>query len=126
MKWLSPSVGVLMLSACQSAGQAVPSPAVIVDANAAVRAELQQVVSNVLNRTNVLLADNALTSSSELIIETARPRDGAGRLLNGRELGNPEHFSLLRDGTRCFLVHERTQRRYELKEARCVLARSKA
>ena len=122
MKWLSTGVGLLMLAACQSAGLAAPSPAVIVHANAAARAELQQVVSRAINRPRVMLADDALVSNSELLIESAHPRDGAGRLLNGRELGNPEHFSLLRDGSRCFLVHARTQRRYELKQAHCVVA----
>jgi hypothetical protein len=108
-----------LLAACQTAGQAAPTVAVLTDTNVAIRAELQKVVSQALNRTAVLLADNVLTTSSELIIESARPRDGAGRLLNGRELGDPERFSLLRDGTRCFIVHKRTQHRYELKQAHC-------
>jgi hypothetical protein len=120
-----PSVSALMLllAACQSTGLSAVTPAVITDANAAVRSELQQVVSRALNRPRVLLADDALTTSSELIIESARPRDGAGRLLNGRELGTPEHFKLLRDGARCYLVHERTQRRYELRQAHCMAPR---
>jgi hypothetical protein len=126
MKSLSITIVMLMLGACMSSGLPVLTPAVITDANATVRAELQQVVSHALNRPGVLLADNALTASSELIIESARPRDGAGRLLNGRELGNPERFKLLRDETRCFIVHERTQRRYKLKQAHCMAPRATA
>jgi hypothetical protein len=40
-------------------------------------------------------------------------------LLNGREIGRPEHFRLVKNGTRCVLVHERTGKRWTLKAATC-------
>jgi hypothetical protein len=104
---------------CMTSSAHEPVPALIVGANAASRAELQHVVSQALRRQSVLLADDALTSSSELIIESARPRDSAGRLLNGRELRAPEHFQLLVDGQRCYLRQISTGRQFRLLATRC-------
>jgi hypothetical protein len=108
-----------LLMGCASTSAHEPVPALIVGANTASRAELQHVVSKALGRQRVVLADDALTSSSDLIIESTRPRDGAGQLLNGRVLRAPDHFQLLVDGARCYLRHEGTGRRYALYATRC-------
>jgi hypothetical protein len=70
----------------------------------------------------VTLADDALTHESELTIEHARLRDAQGRLLNGRDLGRPEHFRLLKVGPDCVLVQERTGQRWTLTHSKCVAA----
>jgi hypothetical protein len=108
-----------VLAGCVGAGTRTAVPAVIATANAASRAELKRVVGEALGQSNVLLAEDALTTSSELIIEPARPRDATGRLLQGRELTPPQRFHLQLTGTRCELVHESTQRRYPLRSVRC-------
>ena len=59
------------------------------------------------------------TRESTLITERARPRDGAGVPLAGRELGRPEHFRLVRNGARCVLVHESSGQRFTLVATTC-------
>ena len=109
----------LLLAACVSTSEGKPVPAVLIGVDAASRADLQRVVAQALARASILLADDALTRSSDLIIEPVRPRDTAGRLLNGREQRPPEHFQLLLDGTRCYLRQESTGHRFLLAAAHC-------
>jgi hypothetical protein len=115
--------GVLLIS-CAGSHAHEPMPAVIVGADAASRADLQRIVNLALGRSGVLLADDALRNSSELIIEPARPRDDAGHLLNGRDTRAPEHFRLLVDGPHCYLRRESTRRRFELMATHCVAQHS--
>jgi hypothetical protein len=111
---------LVMLSACASvAGQ--DGPAVLTEATTETHAELVKGVSAALNVPTVTLAVDALTTDSELIIERATARDASGRRLQGRELSQPEHFQLIRAGSRCVLVHMRTKAQYELSGAKCRL-----
>ncbi|MEJ2133395.1 MAG: hypothetical protein P8Y95_17615, partial [Gammaproteobacteria bacterium] len=74
-------LGVLLLCACQS--QANPSddvPAVIVEPDPESRAELRQIVSGALHDAPVQLADDALTTSSLLVIERRQIRTLEGRI----------------------------------------------
>jgi hypothetical protein len=106
------------LAAC-AATMPAESDAVLVEPSPQVRAELARFVSETLNGAPVRLADDALTVSSVLAIDHAQPRDAQGRPLNGRELGRPEVFRLLRSGTHCVLQHDRTGRRYTFAAANC-------
>jgi hypothetical protein len=65
--------------------------------------------------TRVMLADDALTTGSTLLIER--------RHLEGRDFGKPERFILVKNSGGCALIHERTQKRYALPGASCVEAR---
>jgi hypothetical protein len=111
---------LVMLSACASvAGQ--KGPALLTSATTETHAELVKAVSAALNVPTVTLAADALTTDSELVIERTPARDAGGRRLQGREVSQPEHFQLVTAGTRCLLVHTRTQTEYELPNARCRL-----
>jgi hypothetical protein len=103
---------VLLLSACASAQRDVP--AVIDRPTPESRAEIAQVVASALNGAPVRIADDALTRDSVLIIEKAH--------LTGRDLDKPEHFRLIRSGSHCTLVHERTGRRTTLAATTCLPA----
>ena len=59
----------------------------------------------------MVMSDDALTSDNVLIIERHR--------LEGRERGRPERFLLVKNGSRCVLVHESTGRRFVLGDTRC-------
>ena len=83
------------------------------------RAELVRVVSRALNGASVTIADDALTGDSTLIVERAARRDAQGLPLDGRETGRPEQFRLVKNGSRCVLVHERTGRRWTLASTSC-------
>jgi hypothetical protein len=109
--------GMLTLMACASARRDVP--AVIPSPTPESRAELARVVAGALHGAPLTLADDALTSDSTLVIEPVRPRDAGGVPLNGRERGRPEHFRLVKNGSRCVLVHEGTGRRFTLAAATC-------
>ena len=85
-------------------------PAVIDKPTTESRAELAQAVSSALNSAPVRLADDALTRDSLLIIE--KPH-------TGRDMTKPEHFRLLKSGTHCVLVHERTGKRTTLASTTC-------
>jgi hypothetical protein len=93
------------LPACAAWPQSAAVPAVITHSTAASRADLERVVSQALGGAPVRLADDALTRSSVLVIGRAQARDARGLPLNGRELGRPQHFRLLRRGSQCELLH---------------------
>ena len=76
-------------------------------------------VSKMLHRDKVILADDALTMDSVLLIEPARPRDAAGLPLQGREMRPPERFRLVKNDRYCVLIHERTGKRQKLAQTQC-------
>ena len=83
----------------------------IVDPSPESRAELESIVSAALNGREVVIADDALSTDSLLIIEPSH--------LMGRDLRRPEHFRLVLSGSSCVLVHQGTDARYELTETNC-------
>ncbi len=94
------------------------APAVVMDSSPASRTDIQQAVTNALGK-EVLIADDALTTSSLLIIERHTPRTIEGRIASGRILDAPEVFQLVLEKDRCVLVHRRTDVAYPLENARC-------
>jgi hypothetical protein len=110
---------VLATGACAMSTEAIDSPAKIVAPTAQSRAELRQVVMTALDGMPVTLADDALTRESTLSIERQPARDSSGQRIDARETNRPELFRLVRRGTECVLIHERTQSRTTLKATRC-------
>lgn len=113
------SAVVVLLGACRGAPVYEDVPAVIVDPDAASRAELRQVVSTALGGADVTLAPDTLTSDSRLSIERPAPRGIDAPPARGRDLGRPERFRLVLDGPQCVLVHERTGLRWLLLDTDC-------
>lgn len=113
------SASLLALAACKNGTMQQEVPAVIHEPTAEARAELQSHVSSAL-ATDVLLADDALSESSVLIVERRVRRDPAGNRLPGRDLGRPEEFQLLLSGGNCVLVRQSTGERWKLREVNCV------
>ncbi len=108
------------LSACRVPAASSEQPARIVEPTQQSRAELQQVVSRALGGIDVKLADDALTHSSVLIVEPAPHRDTNGNRINGRQLGVPIRFELLKDGGACVLQLPNTSQRWTLAATNCV------
>lgn len=105
-------IGILLItSACKTDDVREDVPARIVDPTPESRAELRALVSGALNGREVTLADDALSNGSLLIIEPAH--------LTGRDLRRPEHFRLVLSGSKCVLVHQATEARYELGQSTC-------
>jgi hypothetical protein len=111
--------GALSLAACAAILGRRDLPAVLTNPTAETRASLARAVSGALHGAPVTIADDALTRDSTLIIEHARPRTPDGVPFSGRETGRPERFRLVKNGSRCVLVHERTGERWTLQAATC-------
>jgi hypothetical protein len=111
--------GILSLPACATMSGRPDLPAVLTNPTAESRAELVRRVSGALHGAPITIADDALTRDSTLIIERTPPRTADGVPLSGRETGRPEHFRLVKNGSHCVLVHERTGKRWTLKAATC-------
>lgn len=114
---------LLLAAACKSAPEpqrpAEGALARIVNPTPQSRAALAQAVRDALEGVPAMLADDALTRESTLIVERAAHRDPEGRRAQGRELGRPERFTLFKTGADCVLVHERTGRRLPLVATEC-------
>jgi hypothetical protein len=111
--------GVVSLAACARVLPQRDVPALITNASAQSHAELVRVVGEALRSAPATIADDALTRDGALIIERAHARAADGALLSGRETGRPEHFRLVKNGSHCVLVHERSAGRFTLASASC-------
>jgi hypothetical protein len=107
------------LPACRAWPATAGAPAIITHPTAASRADLELAVSQALGGAPVRLADDALTRNSLLIVGRAQARDARGLPLNGRELGRPQHFRLLRRGSHCMLLHIESGRSRVLTHTTC-------
>ena len=115
--------GVLCsLAACRTSPPSPPpdAPAIIVKPTPESRAALVEAVSTALNGAPVTLADDALTSGSTLVIQRTPRRDPSGLPIDGRDVGFPERFRLVRSAGQCVLVHEATGRRFALPATDCI------
>ena len=111
--------GLLGLTACATASPQRDVPALITSPTPEGRAEIARMVSRALNGAPLTIADDALTRESTLVIERARARGPDGLPLSGRDSGRPEHFRLVKNGSRCVLVHEGSGKRFSLESASC-------
>lgn len=107
--------------ACQTVATNDDMPALITDPTDASRAALQQAVNAALN-TEVLLADDALTNTSLLIIERVMPRTMEGSPAQGRTMDMPFQFRLVINGDDCVLIDQRDESRYPLQDTSCMAA----
>lgn len=110
---------VVILASCYSRLQASDLPAVLKVSTAASRAELVNVISEALNGSEVMLADDALMASSSLVIERTQRRDIQGRIDSGRSTELPDRFELVINGSTCVLIHRGDESRYVLEKAAC-------
>jgi hypothetical protein len=96
-------------------------PAVLSGPDAASRAEVERVAAAAAGVATVTLGEDALVSSSVLVLERNLP-GSAGRAATGRTLESPVVLDLVLRDTRCMLVRRGDGRAFELRVARCVAA----
>ena len=113
-------LSTLSLAGCNLNGVHDERPARIVAPTGESRAELKRAVSEMLHGADVMLAADALTGSSILVVERNRIRSIENRPLSGRDLGHPERFRLVTSGDRCVLIHENDGARRELSDSACM------
>ena len=94
-------------------------PARISNPSAASRAALQHAVNDALN-TEVLLAADALTSSSILVIERNPPKSMQSQPATGRNMDPPIRFQLVLNDSACILIDTRDTTRHLLENTTCV------
>ena len=110
---------LLSAGACRTAQARPDVPAVISEPTSQTRAELVEAVSAALGGATVTLADDALTRDNTLVVERKRHLDPSGLPVNGRDLGRPETFRLVKNGADCVLLHENSGRRFPLSQTAC-------
>ncbi|MGQ9426854.1 hypothetical protein ACXYTJ_12730 [Gilvimarinus sp. F26214L] len=113
------AVTCLLLVACKKGTLQHEVPAVLSEPGPEVRAELRKTVAAAMNRESILLAEDALVTSSQLIVERKVQRDPQGGRILGRDLGEPEHFRLSQRDGACVLEQQSSGRSWVLKSARC-------
>ena len=111
----------LVAAACQSIGSDEPKDisALRVQTTPASTTEIRDVVRNALPGRRILLAKDAFTESSLLVIERRRHERLEGTLSSGAADEAPQRFRLVLDGEKCELVHLNTGKRYALARTRC-------
>ena len=125
MNYLKQSTGVvltLLLTACGATEhKQTAQPAVLGEASAQARSVVNTTISQVLGGTKVAVAKNAFVTSDKLVLQrvTRDPRGMKG--LNGRLLGRPvlHRFSMVKQSGSCYLIHEKTGKRYLLSSVSC-------
>lgn len=111
-----------LLSACSTNGTLPDVPAIRTSLTDASTTELELVLSSALDGVEVSVADDALAESSTLIIERGLRRRVDAPPEAGRDYGRPQHFELVVNARRCFLVHQETGLRWMLNDTTCVAA----
>jgi hypothetical protein len=122
-----PGLGLgLALAFCSAAvfAAAAEIPARLIQPSEASRLELQGAVAQLLQVPSVVVADDALTGESLMVISKARPRDARGLQLSGRDFDKPEQFQLVKIEEACVLVRLRTGARATLGKSQCEAAGS--
>jgi hypothetical protein len=115
-------LGVLVIAACRTANPSEP-PAYIVRPTLESRLALTQAVRNALSDPQVKVDDDALTGNGALMIDRAQRPDPKRLAIDGRDPGDPrgvsERFHLVKIGAHCVLIHDRTDRHFELIGTEC-------
>ena len=110
---------LLGVVACQVPATQPEVPAVIVNPTPQSRAQLANALSKMLYGSPVILADDALTRSSVLLIERRPARDASGVRIDGRDYGKAQTFTLIKSGSSCVLVSARNGSRVTLTDVTC-------
>ena len=111
----------LLAAACQSIGsdETADVAALRSASTPASTTEIREVVEKALPGRRILLANDAFTESSLLVIERRRRERLEGVPSSGVADEPPHRFRLVLDGQRCELVHLNTGKRHALTRTRC-------
>ena len=111
----------LVAAACQSAESDEPEEvsALRVKSTPESTTEIRDVIDKALPGRRILLANDALTESSLLVIERRRHERLQGALSSGVADEAPQRFRLVLHGEQCELVHLNTGKRHALARTRC-------
>ena len=114
------TMAALMFSGCQTIDAAADVPALINEPDDASRAALRDTISSIFGGRDILLADDALTKTSLLLIERNVRGSMNAPPATGRVLEEPIRFRLVKSGEDCVLVDLRDESRHVLADTDCV------
>jgi len=112
--------GLAILAGCQTMATGTDVAARITNPSVASQAALQNAVNDALN-TEVLLAADALTTSSILVIERNPPKSMQSQPATGRIMEPPIRFHLVLNNSECILVDQRDESRRLLENTTCAV-----
>ncbi len=104
---------VAMLSAgCQTTtANSTPVNAVLSAPSAKTLAKINDAVSKALGGRTVTLAENILTTDSQLVMDP--------KFVESRSVQRPDHFALMMAGKSCYLVHRESGAKLPLSRVKC-------
>ena len=108
------------MAACSTPAINPEYPALLTNTGPTTLLELEQTISSAMDGAKVTIAQDALTTSSQLTIEQSMIRSIEQQPEMGSNLGRPDQFQLLIDGPQCVLVHEKTGLHWLLNSVECV------
>ena len=110
---------LFLLESCQTTATNSDTPALIVRQTEAGRAELRNTLSGLFGGQEIILADDALTHSSMLVLQHTWKQKPDGQPALGRNVARPFRFRLIKRGDSCFLVDMRDGQGYLLAGTIC-------
>jgi hypothetical protein len=115
--WLA---GALLVAGCQTMHADTDIPAVIKDPDDHSRADVKAALAASFGGRDVVIADDALTQSSLLMIERGPHRTINNPSPDGRIIAEPFRFRLVRNGEECVLIDLRDDSRHVLANTDCI------
>lgn len=112
--------GLSFAAGCQTLDAGSDVPAVITEPDDASRAALRNTLAEIYDDRRITIADDALTTTSLLILEIGPPRTGAATDVGDRQTERPLRIRLVRNGDDCVLIDLRDDSRHALADTNCV------
>ncbi len=109
----------LLALGCKTIGDDQERPALIVEADDASRADLQQVVNTIVGA-EVMLSPTAFSERSVLVIENWPRGTMQNPVPQGRTMEAPVRLQLVTNGGGCLLIDSRDGSRHPLRNVNCV------
>ncbi|HEY0478038.1 MAG TPA: hypothetical protein VGD37_10965 [Kofleriaceae bacterium] len=116
------AIAPCMLGGCRSMQGPVETRAYVVRPTPESRSALSQAVEKALDGNQIMIEGDALTRDGVLVVDRPQRRDPTALTAEGRDPAKPgatERFHLVKDGEHCVLIHDRTDRHYELIGTAC-------
>ena len=108
-----------VLVACQTISASEDVPAVIADPTEVSRADLRATLMEIFGERRITVAEDALTSTSLLVLEQGPQRTGGPEDVSGRQMLPPLRLRLVKNGDDCVLVDLRDDSRHLLADTNC-------
>lgn len=115
-----------LLLGCKTTGDQMSYAAVITQPSADSLVQITKAVSTALDGQSVKIAEDALSTTNQLIIVTNTQSRIGNDPINGRIQERPQHFYLMQRGSECYLLHDETAKEYVLQDVTCQVLESDA